>query len=129
MVAASRVPTDNGPLQIYLTISELDRVRPSERHLSAPTVGLLATKYPQYGRWYLIFSEFPQLSEESITRFLTVADSINGISHLALRGNTLGTFQANVGLWQILARQKQIPKGELNASWQKTIEPFAKIAS
>jgi hypothetical protein len=129
MVAASRVPTDNGPLQIYLTISELDRVRSPERYLSAPTVGLLAAKYPQYGRWYLIFSEFPQLSEESITRFLTVADSINGISHLALRGNTLGTFQANVGLWQILARQKQIPKGELNSSWQKTVEPFAKIAS
>ena len=129
MAAASRIPTDNGPLQIYLTISELDRVRPPERYLSAPTVRLLAQKYPQYGRWYLIFSEFPQLSEESITRFVNVADSINGIQHLALRGNTLGAFQANLGLWQIMARQREIPRAQLNASWQKTIEPFAKIGS
>ena len=129
MAAASRIPTDNGPLQIYLTISELDRVRPPERYLSAPTVRLLAEKYSQYGRWYPIFSEFPQLSEESITRFVNVADSINGIQHLALRGNTLGAFQANLGLWQIMARQKEIPRAQLNASWQKTIEPFAKIGS
>jgi hypothetical protein len=129
LAASSRVPTDDGPLQIYLTISELDRVRPPERRLSAPTVRLLAARYPQYGRWYLIFSEFPQLGEDSIMRFVNVADSINGISHLALRGNTLGTFQANVGMWQILARQREIPKNELNASWQKTIEPFEKISS
>jgi hypothetical protein len=118
-----------GPLQIYLRLSEVDRVRPPEKYLSAPTVRLLADRYHQYGRWYLIFSEFPQLNEESITRFVNVADSINGISHLTLRGNTLGAFQANVGLWQILARQREIPKAQLNASWQKTIEPFAKIAS
>jgi hypothetical protein len=129
MAASSRVPTDSGPLQIYLTLSELDRVRPPERYLSAPTVRLLTEKYPQYGRWYLIFSEFPQLSEQSITRFINTADTINGISHLALRGNTLGAFQANVGLWQVLARQREIPKSQLNESWQKTIEPFTKIAT
>ncbi|MDX6332656.1 MAG: hypothetical protein QOI83_5053, partial [Streptomycetaceae bacterium] len=129
IAASSRVPTDSGPLQIYLNISELDRVRPPARYLSAPTVRLLAQKYHQYGRWYLLFSEFPQLSEESITRFVNVADSINGIQHLALRGNTLGAFQGSVGLWQILARQQEIPKAQLNASWQKTIEPYAKIAS
>ena len=129
LVASSRVPMDDGPLQIYLTISELDRVRPPERHLSAPTVRLLAARYSQFGRWYLIFSEFPQLGEESITRFVNVADAIDGISHLPLRGNTLGAFQANVGLWQILARQREIPRDQWNASWQKTIEPFAKVSS
>jgi hypothetical protein len=129
LAAASRVPMDDGPLQIYLTISELDRVRPPERRLSAPTVRLLAGRYSQFGHWYPIFSEFPQLSEESINRFVNVANAIDGISHLSLRGNTLGAFQANLGLWQILARQREIPKDELNASWQKTIEPFAKISS
>ncbi|MFL6427208.1 MAG: hypothetical protein ACJ71S_03110 [Acidobacteriaceae bacterium] len=129
MAASSRVPLDDGPLQIYLTISELDRVRPPERHLSAPTVRLLAARYSQFGHWYLIFSEFPQLSEESITRFINVADAVDGIPHLALRGNTLGAFQANIGLWQILARQREIPQDKLNASWQKTLEPFAKVSS
>jgi hypothetical protein len=129
MVAASRYPTDNGPLQIYLTLSELDRVRPPERQLSAPTVQMLAEKYSQLGRWYLIFAEFPELGEESMIRFVNVADSINRIPHLPLRGNTLGAFQANVGLWQILARQREFPRSQLNASWQKTIEPFARISS
>ena len=129
MAASSRIPLDDGPLQIYLTISELDRVRPPERRLSAPTVRLLAARYSQFGRWYLIFSEFPQLSEESITRFINVADAVDGIPHLSLRGNTLGAFQANIGLWQILARQREIPQAKLNSSWQKTIEPFSKITS
>src|SRR5260370_701493 len=51
------------------------------------------------------------------------------ISNESLRGNTLGAFQANIGLWEILARQGEIPKTEMNASWQKMVEPFAKISS
>ena len=30
-----------------------------------------------------------------------------------------------MGLWQILARQGQIPPRDLNDSWQKVIAPFA----
>jgi hypothetical protein len=41
----------------------------------------------------------------------------------------MGTFQACVGLWQILARQGQIPKAQLNESWQKVIGPFANLSS
>ena len=56
-------------------------------------------------------------------------DSIDKISNEALRGNTLGALQANIGLWEILARQGQIPTADLNTSWQKMIDPFAKISS
>ncbi len=41
----------------------------------------------------------------------------------------MGTLQANVGLWQILARQGQISAADLNGSWQKLLSPFAKISS
>jgi hypothetical protein len=129
MVACSRVPTDAGPLQLYLELSEIDRVRPAERRMSPQTVRMLADRYSELGKWYLIFSDFPELTDESITLFIGVADSINGISHLQLRGNTLGALQANIGLWQILARQHEIPKGQLNATWQKTIQPFSRITS
>ena len=47
----------------------------------------------------------------------------------AVRGNALGTFQANVGIWQILARQGQISNAQLNDSWQQVIKPFATIRS
>jgi hypothetical protein len=129
MVAFSRVVTDTGPLQIYLTMCELDNGRAPGKRLSPQTVSLLASKFSQFNNWYLVFSEFPDLSDESATRFVTVADSIDKISNETLRGNTLGSFQANIGLWQILARQGEIPNTELNASWQKMIDPFAKILS
>jgi hypothetical protein len=129
LTACARTETDSGPVQIYLMLNELDRRRTPEKRLSAETVRLLADKYWQYSDWYLMFSEFPDLNDASIVRFVTVADSINGMSGDILRTNALGAFQANLGLWQILARQGEIPNSELNASWQKVIEPFTKVSS
>ena len=68
------------------------------------------------------------MNDSSITRFITVADSVDSISNPALRGNALGAFQANLSLWQILARQDQIPPAQMNTSWQAAVEPFAKIS-
>ena len=129
LVTFSRDVTVVGPLQIYLTLCELDTGRAPDKRLSPETVSLLAGKFSQFNNWYLIFSEFPELTGESITRFVTVADSIDHISNEGLRGNTLGALQANIGLWQILARQGEIPSANLNASWQKMIDPFSRITS
>ena len=129
MFAISRVETDLGPLQIYLTLSELDSRRPLERRLSPQTVRALASKFVQFSDQYLIFSEFPELTDASITLFLNVAEGVDKIPNHTLRGNAMGVFQANLGLWQILARQGQIPSTQLNDSWQGVVKPFAKIAS
>ena len=77
----------------------------------------------------MVFSEFPELTDASITQFLNVAESLGKIPNHTLRGNAMGVFQANVGMWQILARQGQIKSAELNDSWQKVIKPFGKVAS
>src|ERR1700721_1961599 len=45
------------------------------------------------------------------------------------RGNAMGIFEANVGLWQILARQGQISQDKQNDSWRETIRPFAQVSS
>ena len=116
MVSFSRVETDSGPLQIYLMMSELDGQRPPQKHLADGTVRLLASRFPQFSNWYLIFAEFPDLDDTSIIDFVNVADAIDGISNQSLRGNTLGAFQANIGLWQIFARQGEIPVAALNTS-------------
>ncbi|MEI9978647.1 MAG: hypothetical protein WDN23_06525 [Edaphobacter sp.] len=129
MVAFSRVITDTGPLQIYLTMCEIDHGRTPEKRLSPEAVSLLAGQFSQFNNWYLVFAEFPDLSGESATRFVSVAGSIDKISNESLRGNTLGAFQANIGLWQILARQGEIPSAALNDSWQKMMDPFVKISS
>jgi hypothetical protein len=110
-------------------LSELDGRRSSEHRLKPETVALLAGKFSEFSDQYLVFSEFPDLDDSSIAAFIQVAASLNGIPKNALRGNALGTFQASVGLWQILARQGEIPGAALNDSWQKVIRPFGRIGS
>ena len=77
--------------------------------MAPATVRLLARKFEEFSDQYRIFSEFPELSDDSIALFLEVAQGLNSVP-MAMRGNAFGTFQANVGIWQILARQGQIPK-------------------
>jgi len=129
MVSFSRQDTDSGPLQIYLSLGALDSERSPQRTLAPATLLLMANTYAQFSSWYPIFSEFPELNDDDITRFIRVAGSLDRISNQELRGNALGTFQANLGLWQILARQGEIPRGQLDASWQKVIDPFEKVGS
>ncbi len=129
MVALARANTDFGPLQIYLVASELDMRRPASRRLSPETLRLLARKFELFSDQYRVFAEFPELNDASLNMFLDVADSVDHIGSVPLRGNALGTLQANLGIWQILARQNQIPRNQLNESWQGVLKPFAKVRS
>ena len=128
MFAVSRAPTQSGPLQTYMAISELDSRRAPENHLMPATVRLLARRFEDFSDQYRIFSEFPELTDESITLFLDTAQGLNSLT-AASRGNAFGIFQANVGIWQILARQGQISNSQLNESWQHVIKPFATVRS
>ena len=127
--AISREPTNTGPLQSYLMLSEVDGRRSPEHRLRPETVALLAGKFSEFSDQYLVFSEFPDLDDASIAAFLQVVTGLNAIPKNTLRGNAFGTFQASVGLWQILARQGEISGAALNDSWQKLIRPFGKIGS
>jgi hypothetical protein len=129
MFGLCRVETETGPLQIYLMLSELDGRRSPENRLSPQTALLLASRYTEFSNQFLVFSEFPELTDASITEFLNVAESLGRIPNHTLRGNAMGIFQANIGMWQILARQGQIKSAALNESWQKVIKPFGKVAS
>ena len=46
-----------------------------------------------------------------------------------MRAEATGIFQAQSGLWQILARQGQIPAADQNNSWQRVLHPFADLHS
>jgi hypothetical protein len=129
MFALSRLQLEAGPLQAYLLTSDLDSKRPPDHRLSPDTVALLASKFSEFSDQYLIFSEFPALDDVSITAFLNVAGSLNGIHNQNLRGNAMGIFQANVGIWQILARQGQIPNAEIKNSWDRVVRPFNNVAT
>jgi hypothetical protein len=128
MFAISRENTDDGPLQAYLALSELDSRRSPGHALAPATVRLMCLKFGDFSDQYRIFSEFPQLSDASIVLFLDIAERIGKIPNPA-RGDALGIIQANIGIWQILARQGQIPTHQLDESWQNVVKPFSRVRS
>ena len=128
MFALSRKDTDSGPLQAYLALINLDSGRSPEHRLSAATVRLMSQKFADYSDQYRLFCEFPELSDASISLFLDTAEQLGRIPH-PVRGNAFGMMQANIGIWQILARQGQITRSELDDSWQNVIKPFSHARS
>ena len=97
-------------MQIFLMLGAMNAGQTPGRSLSDATEQLVASRISQFNRWFPIFAEFPALDDTSIERFVSAADQIDGISSPTLRANALGAFQADVGLWQIFARQGQIPE-------------------
>jgi hypothetical protein len=110
LTASARDEDETGPLPFYLTLSELDRERTVDRQLSANTVAHLAGKFGDLSNWYLIFSEFPALTDGSMVQFVDTVADVEQIRNQTLRANAFGAFQANVGLWQILARSTRSRK-------------------
>ena len=55
--------------------------------------------------------------------------ALDGIRDASLRAEAIGMYQAQCGLWQILARQGQIPGADQNGSWQRVLHPFANFHS
>ena len=101
-----------GTLQAYLSLSEIDRARAGRKPLSPQTARLLATNFVKYKDHYLAFAEFNHLNDQSITLFINTAEAIDRIPNATLRAEAAGIFQAQSGLWQILARQGQIPAAD-----------------
>ncbi len=129
LFAFSRVRGEGGPTEVFLALSGLDGRRSAGQKLSPQTVELMASKFSAFEDQYLIFSEFPELSDASIELFLRTASAVGKIPDRTLRGNAMGIFQANVSLWQILSRQGEIAENEQDESWRAMIRPFAHISS
>jgi hypothetical protein len=129
LFGVSRKHSREGPLAAFLAVSEIDRGRPKEHRLSPETARLLAEKFARFGDQYSIFAEFHELSDDSISRFFATAENLDQIQDLLVRTDALGALQANMGLWQILARQGEIDGARLNDSWQQVIHPFAAVRS
>ena len=127
MFGVSRYAMPEGPIYNFLMLTEIDRGRAPAEQLDIPTARLLAEKFPLFGDQYPMFAEFRALSNQSISRFLTVAESLNQIPDRLARTDALGMLQANIGLWQILARQGQIPDASLNDSWLKIVNAFGAL--
>jgi len=125
MIGVSRYPMPEGPVYNFLTLAEIDRDRTPDEQLNVPTARLLAEKFPLFGDQYSVFAEFRALKNESIAKYLTVAEGLSQISDRLVRTDALGMFQASLGLWEILARQGEIPDARLNDSWMAILNAFS----
>jgi hypothetical protein len=125
MIGVSRYPMPEGPVYNFLTLAEIDRDRTPDEQLNVPTARLMAEKFPLFGDQYSVFAEFHALSNESIAKYLTVAEGLSQISDRLVRTDALGMFQASLGLWEILARQGEIPDARLNDSWMAILNAFS----
>ncbi len=129
LVAAANLSENGNPIQAFCMLEAINAGKPAGQSLSVATEQLIVRRLPQFGHWFEVFAEFPQLDDASVTRFVHAADHIDSISNQSLRANALGALQANIGLWQIFARQHQIPPGQLSPTWQNTVAPFGSASS
>ncbi len=128
MFSLSRENVDDGPLQAYLALSQLSSRRSHGHGLGSEAVRSMCLRFSDFSDQYRIFSEFPELGDSSILLFLKVADHLDKLPNPE-RDDALGIIQANIGIWQILARQGQIPGAHLEHSWQNIIKPFERVRS
>ena len=66
LFAMCRKPVDNEPLNMFMTLTDLDRNR--QQPLAAATVRRLVQAWPIYGSQYAIFNDVPSLSVKRSSR-------------------------------------------------------------
>ena len=122
LFALCRKIVENEPLKIFMAIGDIDRNRPTP--LSAAAVDRLARDYHTYGSQYTLFSESRDISEKSIVLFLDEVAAIGKVREPTFHSDLAGTFQALVGLWQILVRQQSIPGAQADALFAGIVGGF-----
>ena len=127
LFALCRKAVENEPLKIFMALSDLDRNR--AKPLEPATVERLMRAYHVYGAQFPVFSETGSLSDQSILAFFDTADSIGKLREPMFRADAAGSYQALVGLWQILVRQGTIPDGRSGATFDTIVKSFAQLRS
>ncbi|MGA2269797.1 MAG: hypothetical protein ABSH44_15115 [Bryobacteraceae bacterium] len=125
LFALCRKSVENEPLKIFMAISDVDRDRAVS--LEAATVDRLARAYHNYGSQFAVFSESRSITDKSVNQFLDAVESINRLKDPLFFSDVAGSFQALVGLWQILVRQQSIPDSQADTVFSGIAGSFLQI--
>jgi hypothetical protein len=125
LFALCRKSVENEPLKIFMAITDVDRNRATP--LQAATVDRLARAYHEYGSQFAIFSESRGIGDKSVNQYLDAIESINRIKDPLFFSDVAGSFQALVGLWQILVRQQTIPESQADPAFSGIAGSFLQI--
>ena len=127
MFALCRKAIENEPLKIFLAVSDIDRHR--AKPLAAATVERMILAFPMHGEQFALYNDSPNLSDEAIMAHLDVMPKLDKLGNYVRRADATGTFQALIGLWQILRRNGAIPDAKAEESLQAILTPFAQIGN
>lgn len=127
LFALCRKPVENEPLKIYLTLSDINRVRSTP--LAPETVDRLARVWHRYGDQYSLFTETGALSDATILAFVDTAQGIDDIGDRLLRADTAGVMQSLVGIWQISVRNGEIAESQADAVLSGILSQFGKLGN
>jgi hypothetical protein len=125
LFALCRKAVENEPLKIFMAITDVDRNRAVP--LEAATVDRLARAYHDYGSQFAIFTETRSLSDKSVNQYMDAIESINRLKDPLFFSDVAGSFQALVGLWQILVRQQTIPESQADRVFSGIAGSFLQI--
>jgi hypothetical protein len=121
----SRSYVENVPLKMFITISEMNRLR--EKPLEPATVQALMESYGQLHSQYSLLSESPSLSDESIQLFITTAQNLSKIRSEQLRSDAVGSLQGLLGLWQIYTRHRLLDGQAANSTFHDVLAIFSGV--
>jgi hypothetical protein len=127
LFALCRKAVENEPLKIFMTLTDLDRGR--QTPLTAATVERLSRDFRRYSSQYSVFAESRRLSDQSVVQFLDTVEAIQRIRDPQFRSDVAGSFQAEMGLWQILVRQRTIAEDRADAAFSTIVTAFAPVKS
>jgi hypothetical protein len=127
LFALCRKSVENEPLKIFMALSDLDRYR--TQPLKPATVDRLARAYHTFGAQYPVFAESGSLSDQAIVGFMDTAESIDKVHDPLFRSDLAGSYEALIGLWQILVRQGTIPDAKAGPAFTAIVSGFAQVRS
>lgn len=125
LFARVRDAEENGALNVFLVVNEMDRRR--SRPLASDTILLLTAQYPRFSQHYHVFVDWPQLSDAAIEQTIDVYESLGRIRDPMTRADAIGALQAAMALLDIQARQNEIPEAKLDEVYQRLLSRFANV--
>jgi len=125
LFALCRRQVENEPLRIFMTFTDMDRVR--TQPLQTATLERLGRNWNVYGPQYSFFSETPELTDRTIMAWMDTAEALDKLREQGFRQDAIAMYQGLTGMWQIFARQGSIPPAGADAALAAATAQFAGI--
>ncbi len=121
----SRKLAENEHLKIFMALTDLDRHR--TQPLTPQVMEALARNYYELNAQFALLDESPDLSGQSILKFIDTALRVQKIRNQTRRADVAGSLQGLLGLWQIFVRQGTVPREQADSAFASIVSAFDQV--